>query len=343
MISDTERTAITKLDAVQQTCTLQALSQIESRSERAIVLGKAMKLVEDALEPFKDQIMAMKGNPLGFIVDKPEDYDWAVTKRVVAEGILRGARITGNEINGISKRMYLAQAYFVRMCREWPGIVIVSERFGVPRQLNGQAVVDYKIEYTLTREADDGQSITVSDNYSREGNEAIPIRVNAGQGPDAILGKAKRKAYAGLLDQLIRRDGQDWSPGADGEAGEASDANPQNIRQVQDLSQPRINVQEWNTRIAGITNMHDAADVGRQLVNAADVRNGLWSDQDRRDFSAVFGLWLVKRLAMVTAVGELSTVQATLESINNLQRMVNIEQMQGLIASRRAQLVGGAA
>lgn len=316
-----ERTGLAALDEVQQHCTLQAISSLSSEAEKSIVLAKAITAVQTALDPFKGQIESLKNNPLGFLLDKPEDYDWTITRRIVAEAVMRGARITGNEFNGIAKRCYLTQAYFLRQVKSWPGLKVVLERFGVPRQLNGQTVVDYRIEYQI-----DGQA----DHYTREGPEAIPVRVNNGMGPDAIIGKAKRKAYAGLLEQLINRSGSTWSPGTDGDVGDAEgDGRP--VRQVTAApAGPRIDVESWNGRITAADGAAVMTVLGRELMEAADVRNGMWSEQDRAAFATVFTNWLVHRLALCTTTGEVQAVQATLEAVNNIRRLEVMNELQTL-------------
>lgn len=348
-LTDTERHGLAALDVVEQHCTLQAISTLASQAERSIVLAKAIKMAEDALEPFKETISALKCTPLGFMLDKPENYDWPILRRVIAEGMLRGARITGNEINGISKRCYLTQAYFVRKVRDWPGLTITNEMFSIPRTVNGQTVVDYRIDYEIFN--GDGNPTTTHACYERQGNNAIPIRVNDGMGADAILGKAKRKAYAGLLEQLLQRAGQNWSPGTDGEIDdERTTGVQQQPRQVQPAGQgmSRFPIGEWINRIENSRTTSQAstaanlAQVGRDLVNETGLANGLWTPQDISDFCEILTRWLRERLVVCTDANGVRSVQATLESINRIRPLPEAfnNQCRGAIEIRAAAIAG---
>jgi len=344
-LTDAERSGLAVLDTIHREVNLQAFSSLASEAERSIVLAKAVKYVEEALTPFKEHIESLKGKPLGFKLDKIEDYDWPLTRRIVAEALLKGARITGNEFNGIAKQCYLTKEYFVRKVKSWPGLVVSEEMFGVPRQLNGQTVVDYKIICSITNEATPPVTTTVE--YSREGPQAIPVRVNNGMGPDAILGKAKRKAYAGLLEKLINLSGQEWSPGNDGDTSDAGDGDARPARQIPGTATParRINVIEWNARITAAFNLpqpeqlQSLTGLGRELVDAAGVRDGMWTQQDAQDFEEVFTVWVTNRLMASTTPAHVQSVQVTLESINNLRRLNSLNQLQLMVDShyRRVQ------
>lgn len=327
-LSEQERTGLAVLDDVQRNCTLQAISSLSSQAERSIVLAKAITAAEQALEPFRTLIESLRCTPLGFMLDKPEQYEWPIMRRVIAEGMLRGARFTGNEINGISKRCYLTQAYYVRRCREWPGVSITLEMFGVPRQANGQTVVDCRIDYDHERPNAQGQPIRHQETYDRTATNAIPIKVNDGMGPDAILGKAKRKAYAGLMEQLINRSGESWSPGTDGEVEDVTGQPRQTQAIVSDSAQPQttftsqtgINYPQWHEAIMAAQSGQELADVGRRLTQACDLRNGLWTPTDTQNFGSLVSLWLGRRL--MTCNGEANAIRAvrsTIEAIHAIR------------------------
>lgn len=345
-LTTAERHGLQALDLVEQHCTLQAISTLGSKAEQSIMLAKAIQMAESALDPFQGVINGLKCTPLGFMLDKPETYDWPVLRRVIAEGMLRGARITGNEINGISKRCYLTQNYFVRKVREWPGLTITSEMFSIPRLVGAQTVVDYRIDYTIVG------SETVQGHYSREGNNAIPVRVNDGMGADAIVGKAKRKAYAGLLEQLLQRSGQTWSPGSDGEIDDdrTTGVNSQPPRQVQQVNPPqsRFDVQLWRGRVdacqtsSPVSTAANLSQVGREIVSSLGLSNGMWSEADTADFQEIFRHWIQARLLTCTDANALRAVTATFEAITRQRPlpMAYVDQINGALSLRAAAIAG---
>jgi hypothetical protein len=335
-LTNEESAALRVLDEVEQNCTLQAISTLSSQAERSIMLAKAIIKAESALEPFRPTIESLKNTPLGFLLDKPEQYDWPILRRICAEAMLRGSRITGNEFNGIAKKCYLTQAYFVRKCREWPGVSISQEIFGIPRTLNGQTVVDYKI--VLTRDG-------VEEVYSREGNQAIAVRVNDGMGADAIIGKAKRKAYAGLLEQLIMRSGETWSPGTDGEVNDATE--PRTIEAASTTatnSGPEYSllatINQFRERI-GSCPASELPQVGRNMCDATQVQNGMWTSMIKTAFYNTFAMWLRRRLENVNDLTSLNAVIMTRDACLRHQNCPTpsiIADMDSMIADARARI-----
>jgi len=332
-----ESAALRVLDEVEQNCTLQVISTLSSQAERSIMLAKAIIKAESALEPFRPTIESLKNTPLGFLLDKPEQYDWPILRRICAEAMLRGSRITGNEFNGIAKKCYLTQAYFVRRCREWPGVNISQEIFGIPRTLNGQTVVDYKIVYNR-----DG----VEEFYSREGNQAIAVRVNDGMGADAIIGKAKRKAYAGLLEQLIMRSGETWSPGTDGEINDATEtprgtdtttASATTSNPANDLMTV---IAQFRDRISACTPA-ELPVVGRNMCDATQVQNGLWTSVIKSAFYNVFAMWFRRRLETISDITSLNAAIMTRDACmrhQNCPDATTIRAMEEMVSEARSRI-----
>lgn len=310
-ITAEERAGLRVLDEIEQNCTLQAISTLSSQAERSIMIAKAIRKAETALEPFRETIEAMKGTSLGFKLDKPEQYDWPITRRICAEAMLRGARLTGNEFNGIAKNCYLTQAYFVRRCREWPGVTITQDMYGVPRLMGTTTVVDYTIRYTV----DNGPEQV----YERVGNQAIPIRVNDGMGADAIIGKAKRKAYAGMMEQLINRSQQSWSPGPDGEV-----EPPERQRTLGAVADYSSNPAENELNAIGNQILSATPEqlpgLGRTLVETCNARTALWTPEQRTAFWLIFETWHARRLETATTLDIVRAANMSSEGVQRYQQ-----------------------
>lgn len=145
-------------------------------------------------EAFTPEVMAafmnLQNTALGFRTDKVQGgYPENVVKEAVIEASLRGLLPVGNQFNIISARMYVTKEGFQYLLSKVPGLRY-SINLGVPVNKTGGAIVKASIRWQL----DGGEKCSAE----RE----IPVRVNAGMGADAILGKATRKASAWLYNEL---------------------------------------------------------------------------------------------------------------------------------------------
>jgi hypothetical protein len=150
----------------------------------------------------KKHIMALAGTSIGFQIaeqggQRPPDN---VVIDCSIEAILHGASLVGNEFNVLGNRCYLTRAYFIRKLGTFPGLADLRITPGLPRFNPDQtgAIVKMAAAWTFK-----GKPYTME----RE----IAVRVNRGQGADAILGKADRKMRAAIYNDLTGS----WHP--DGE------------------------------------------------------------------------------------------------------------------------------
>jgi hypothetical protein len=139
-------------------------------------------------------IMALLGSSLGFRTDKDKEggYKEDVVKEVLIEATLKGFRMTQNESNIIGGRFYAARDGFERIFRDLGKSGRLTDlrlNPSIPKTTTDGAVVDYSASWTFKGIKD-------------EMKLAIPIRVNSGQGPDAVLGKAKRKMLAAIYSRI---------------------------------------------------------------------------------------------------------------------------------------------
>ena len=155
-------------------------------------------------------IMDLQGTPLGFRTDRdkafkgPTCYEEEIVKECAIQAMLNGARLIGNEFNIIASNCYLTKEYFVRTMADMENLTDLVIEFGVPQQsgekgalVPAKATWKYQgrrdhIERDVVR-AEDGKIIA---------DNRIAVRVNSGQGADAILGKAERKLRAQILSRI---------------------------------------------------------------------------------------------------------------------------------------------
>ena len=192
-----------------------SLAQLEglSKTRRAIELARTMNELRKLISgPILNEFMALAGSDLGFRTDKDKEanqYPPEVVRDVLIEGMLRGANPIGNEINIIAGKCYLTKAYFERMVRNLVSELRVIE--GVPEtaQSGRGALVPMTATWIYKGHRDELRCIKTDAEDNR-----IAVRVNAGMGIDAILGKAYRKLYARIYRRVT---GSTWLEEAAGD------------------------------------------------------------------------------------------------------------------------------
>ncbi len=147
-----------------------------------------------------DYVIPLMTSPLGFMTDKSKGqfYSADELREPVCECLIRGFSIVGNEFNVITGRFYGAQAGYRRLVRELPGLTDLQELAGEPvfSQAGGSASVRYIVRCKIN-----GKSWALTNENGEQGRK-FTIRVNAGMGPDAVIGKAARKALKAAYEEL---------------------------------------------------------------------------------------------------------------------------------------------
>ncbi len=177
---------------------------------QAVNMARGIRALRELLTDkfVEETFMPLQGTPLGFLTDRdnakdgPRQYTVAVVRDVLIEAFLRGFQPVGNEFNIIAGRFYGAKAGFERIVTEFPGLTDLKLDIGVPVNTDkGFALVPMEASWFLH-----GVQDTLSCRYTKDGETVtdtrIPVRVNAGMGPDAVLGKATRKMYARVYQRL---------------------------------------------------------------------------------------------------------------------------------------------
>jgi hypothetical protein len=202
------------IETIIEECGLTAATS-KSHVKKALELSQGIQRLQDLITPdMMKAFMALQGSTLGFITDKDDKggYPENTVKRCLIEGLLRGAYPVNNEINIIAGKCYLTQNYMVRKAHTWPGIAELKDYYGVPAIKGSEAHVQCKATWKL-----DGKE----DSLGYDPPCVIPVRVNSAMGVDAVLGKAKRKFLARIINQLT---GTRWITETDD--GELSDIQP---------------------------------------------------------------------------------------------------------------------
>lgn len=229
-------------------------------AEKALALSEATIALRDAFTPaIMSQIMSLMDKPYGFKTDRSPSskeykekgpYPADAVKDVMVSAVLYGLHPTGNEFNIIAWNMYATKEAFTRKLKELPGLSDLQIKFGVPRMLNGGALVECSATWNYNGVPG---SIGVNDGDKCE----IPIRVNAMMGTDAILGKAERKIKKRIYDRIT---GTEHSI-PEGDVGEV--AAEVSARVVEDAKAKASSVAEkiaMSRQKQGLEPLHDIQD-----------------------------------------------------------------------------------
>jgi hypothetical protein len=173
--------------------------------QKAHVVSTAIVGLREMMTPeYMAPIMAMQGNRLGFKTDKDivknrqtgkyekgPGYPMEVVRECVIEATLSGLQVTGNEFNIIGGNCYPTQVGMRSKLRQIDGLTF-NVKTGVPRvdSANNEALFP---------------AVKVKWNYNGKDHEEeieVPLKIDSYTSVDAMMGKAKRKAYAWLYETV---------------------------------------------------------------------------------------------------------------------------------------------
>ena len=193
------------------------------RLQKAMVTARAIDALRNAItKPFMAQVMSLMNSPLGFKTDLPKKgetrtYSEQEVKDVLVAALLNGVYPYDNEFNIIAGNLYIAQAGYRRKVREIPGLTDLELQPGIPTEHNGRTVVRFGATWKLN-----GDTQRLLD---AEGKPGRYFAASAYLGaPDAIVGKATRKALKAIYDQVT---GSEHTGQDDSEVTEVSPASVQ--------------------------------------------------------------------------------------------------------------------
>ena len=207
------------IEAVVRECNLMAIRELPPLMQ-SIRMAQGLQRLRDALPegPVKTYFMPLKGSTLGFLTDEQDKpYGWEVVRDCIIEALLRGFRPIGNEFNIIAGRFYGAKNGLERIVREYPGLTGLTFDLAVPVMVADKgALVGFEAKWFLLGEPMEMFGRPAAGDAL---DTRIPVRVNSGMGPDAILGKATRKMFARIYNRLVGMQAvdPDAEPGRGGE------------------------------------------------------------------------------------------------------------------------------
>lgn len=157
---------------------------------KAMLTAICVEQLRGALSPVAmEPIMALQDSALGFRTDKDRQggYSRDVVRDALINAVMVGLLPCGNMFNIIAGRMYITKEGFTYLLDQ-AGVSYTIDQ-AVPVSKQGGAIVETDLRWEYRGE-------------NGEKHLSIPVRVNAGMGADAILGKADRKAKCWLYNNL---------------------------------------------------------------------------------------------------------------------------------------------
>ena len=157
---------------------------------RALATANAVATLRDLLtKEVMANVMPLQNTALGFMTDRRDaPYSVDVVRDCLIEAVLQGVSPIGNEFNIISGRAYITKNGMRRKLSNIDGLSYAITP-GIPKLAEKGAVIVMGIDWTYAGKTEH-KDLTIA------------VRVNAGMGTDAIIGKATRKASAWLYDAV---------------------------------------------------------------------------------------------------------------------------------------------
>lgn len=205
-------------------CGLVAIRELP-KFQQAIRMATGIREMRLALSDdfVKHALMPLMGTSLGFLADRPSvkeptPYGLDVVRECAIEAMIRGLNVVGNEFNIISGRCYGTKNGYARLVQEFPGLTDLVMQPGVPQYAGDKgALVPFTATWRLN-----GKPMSIECQQTKDGpDQRIPVKVNAGMGADAILGKAERK----MLFRIYQRVNGSSFGATEGEVGDEGAIN----------------------------------------------------------------------------------------------------------------------
>lgn len=179
---------------------LAALAHLE-HLERAITIAQGVQEMRAALAPLMPAIMPLMNTPLGFLTDKDpkkgyrgDPYPAEVVVDCVAEALMRGFHVAGNEFNIIAGKFYGAQQGYKRLVEEIPGLTNLDYSISPPFLQAGRTCCHCRASWQY-----EGVARELKDNRGKPGM-IFAVVTHGNEGPDNPRGKCERKMFKAIYE-----------------------------------------------------------------------------------------------------------------------------------------------
>jgi hypothetical protein len=191
---DDER--IKALDKVIEDYAVTLADKSAGQMLRAAVVGRTIVKLRDSIGEIMPTLKALQNTSIGFLTDRKDGYDDDTLKTVAIESLIHGVQLTGNEFNIIRGRFYITQAGFAAKLRKTEGLSDLDVKPGTPVMKEGSASVRIAADWKYNDVRD-----RLTDHEGKPGR-VFTVQISGPIGPDAVIGKALRKAYKAIYEKI---------------------------------------------------------------------------------------------------------------------------------------------
>ncbi len=203
--------ATEKISKALDDCAISVIRNLEPM-QQLVQMAAGMRSLRTAMtdDIVEELFVPLRGSKLGFRTDRDNGnngppYGVSVIRDVAIEALVHGALLVGNEVNIISGAAYFTREFYTRKVMEWPGISDVRSSPGLPT-INGDgtgAAVPFEVTWKLNNREDKLSCTLTKDSDGKTmSDRRIAVKLNKGQGTDAAIGKARRKAMYMVYERL---------------------------------------------------------------------------------------------------------------------------------------------
>jgi len=178
---------------------------------RSLIIAKASEQLRKMLDPMWPLIENLRGKPYGFVTDRdkpdkhgnqkpPYNKNECLDCLVVA--LIQGAQPSGNQFNILVGNCYITQKGMEAAVLRFPGLSDWDHEIGTAPEKHGDVMMVKAWAKWKLNGVQQGISYGGKVIEGVPPRPAIPVRQNAGMGIEGVLGKAKRKLFARVLEKL---------------------------------------------------------------------------------------------------------------------------------------------
>lgn len=176
---------------------------------RACQMAQCIRQLRELITPsmIEKDVMPLQDTRLGFLTDRKDKggYPPEAVRDCLIEALCHGVAWVGNQMNIIAGNCYITKEGYRRLVREFPGLTDLSFTLAIPDYAKQGARIAASASWKLAGET---QAVEYQLREIKGGfvDERLPVKVNERMGVDAVLGKAERKLYARIYQQLTGSD-----------------------------------------------------------------------------------------------------------------------------------------
>ncbi len=206
-----------KIDSLVATASLALVGGGAANFEQSLAAADAMALLLEEMKPHMPRVMKLMNTSLGFKTDKDPakakpnqpvvPYSEEVVRHAVVNALLRGVQLLGNQFNVIAGGSYITKEGYSYLLKKLPGFSDFQPIVGVPKKVESIGTcVSCKATWKLNG---------VPGSIGTPDPIVIPVKVDDWTTNDAVIGKATRKFYKRVYDQITGCDTPDGEVGDD--------------------------------------------------------------------------------------------------------------------------------